>query len=272
MTLSVDIFIVMAIVFGILLVPKFIIHLSESKVLKKLKRPYKLKKLDHSSVDGYIILNDILRADIHPIHNYDNSNNITTVHYEISEILSACLMPLAIWGNTNDFNILKNADMKHFTYVKNLYELYERFQLSFVTSIIFEDKSYLVDEFEFKSAKIESTDGCIEDIILPTYESVSKARKHYYGGTNFIRLSLICLIIALFEEAKFYCELKNKPCIGQNKINLYRFWQEASSILVLIENLNRFSYDTYNRYMIYYGDVIDRLIDRYMKNNPRWVL
>ena len=43
--------------------------------------------------------------------------------------------------------------------MKNLYELYERFQLSFVTSIIFEDKSYLVDEFEFKSAKIESTDG-----------------------------------------------------------------------------------------------------------------
>ena len=27
------------------------------------------------------------------------------------------------------------------------------FNLVFVTSIIFEDKSYLVDEFEFKSAK-----------------------------------------------------------------------------------------------------------------------
>ena len=87
MTLSVDIFIVMAIVYGMILVPIFIIHLSESKVLKKLKRSYKLKKIDHSSVDGYIILNDILRADIHPLHNNDNSNNITTVHYEISEIL-----------------------------------------------------------------------------------------------------------------------------------------------------------------------------------------
>ena len=266
------IFIVMAIVFGIILVPNFLYNLSESEVLKKLKRSRELKKLDHSSVDGYIILNDILRADIHPMHKYDDNNNITTVHYEISEILSACLMPLTIWGNTNDFNILKNPDMKYFTYVKNLYELYERFQLSFVTSIIFEEKSYLVDGFEFKSARIETTDGYIEDIILPTYESVNEARKHYYGGTNFVRLSLICLIIALFEEAKFYCELKNKPCIGQNKVNLHRFWQEASSILVLIENLNRFSYDAYNRYMVYYGDVIDRLIDRYMKNNSRWVL
>ena len=234
------------------------------------KRNYK------TSIQGFIFMNEIAKQvsspSIKELNDYERTLTIRkestiTDTIDIKERLTCAILPWRLFHNEACENI------EDFVYLSKLQLIRQNIQT--VGCISYSDILYDVNGFTFRpavvviNADLNDEQIYIEDIILPTYDTYRKCINNYELT---LMASTICLLIAIYYQAHYYCVTCNNSDINSLSYNLQRFMQELGSLSILLARLEEYDYKLNNRFIISYKDVIDKIIDKYVIKNLRWVI